>query len=69
MLVEVPARTEDELRFLVVGIVDGGQFWSAGGLYSGAPGKTVRPRVAAAAPIRRSNVAREAAAAPTARER
>jgi hypothetical protein len=33
-----------------------------GWLYSGAPGKTVRPRVAAAAPIRRSNVAREARA-------
>jgi len=39
MLVEVPARTEDELRFLVVGTIDGGQFWSAVITY---PGEKVR---------------------------
>ena len=34
MLVEIPARTEDESRFLVVGTV-GGQHWSAVITYRG----------------------------------
>jgi uncharacterized DUF497 family protein len=44
MLVEVPARTEDELRFLVVGTIDGGQFWSAVITYRGEKVRVISVR-------------------------
>jgi len=44
MLVEVPARTEDELRFLIVGTIDGGQFWSAVITYRGEKVRVISVR-------------------------
>jgi hypothetical protein len=35
MLLEIPAKTEDELRFLVIGLIDG-KHWSAVMTYRGA---------------------------------
>jgi uncharacterized DUF497 family protein len=35
MLLEIPAKTEDELRFLVIGLIDG-KHWSAVLTYRGA---------------------------------
>ena len=35
MLLEIPAKTDDELRFLVIGIIDG-KHWSAVMTYRGA---------------------------------
>jgi uncharacterized protein len=44
MLVEVPARTEDEPRFLVVGTIDGDQFWSAVITYRGLKVRVISVR-------------------------
>ncbi len=43
MLVEVPARTEDEPRFLVVGTIDD-QFWSAVITYRAAKVRVISVR-------------------------
>lgn len=43
MLLEIPAKTDDEPRFLVIGLIDG-KHWSAVITYRGAPIRLISVR-------------------------